>query len=442
MKVTDATSEPRATAASSHDEPPHTVVIISAVVPEPRDSGKKVVLAGMLDYWRDRVGAENVHYVLIDEPATDSSAMWANVHRIRSPSSAEQATSVLLRSVLTGRHTLQESTLFSPRVRDELRSVLADIGAELEIFDTVRMAQYASQCGLRPGVRRIVYLDDLFSVRYGRMLDLLRDHPEVNFDPLGTFRARLPAIVARAADIRGSRRLLLSWERRVVARREKQVAIEFETTLLISPEEVHRLAADAPGARVRELPPTVDVVTFERRLGPRPTFVLIGLLELAHNLDAVTAFLDECMPAVIDAMPTARVHIVGRGAPQELHARVARFGGAVSLDGFVPDLKGLLSRSTAIVVPMRFGSGIKLKLIEALAHGVPVISTPVGAEGIETGTVRGVIVERELSGFAGVMASVCEPALNAELAQAARDHYLERYSPQAAFRRYDEAFAR
>jgi osmoprotectant transport system substrate-binding protein len=103
-----------------------------------------------------------------------------------------------------------------------------------------------------------VYLDDLFSVRYQRMLDLLRARPGVALDPLGEFRSVLPRRLAQVADRRLAQITLLAAERRIVYRREIEIARSFDTSLLVSREEVGLLAKRARGSDVRVLPPLVD----------------------------------------------------------------------------------------------------------------------------------------------------------------------------------------
>ncbi|GAB3661879.1 glycosyltransferase family 4 protein [Nocardioides korecus] len=421
---------------------PRSVVLVSGVFPHPRDSGKKVMVAGLLDYWRRRVGADQVHLVLVGGGEVDLDQVDAVVHRVDRPGARTQLRSVLVRSVLTRGHTLQESALYSASVRRRLADLLGEISADLEVFDTVRMGQYAEEIPVRPGARRVIFLDDLFSVRYERMLALMREHPEVDFDPLGDFRANLPAAVGPVADRRVVRRALLAWERAVVARREQAMAELFETVMLVSPEETRRLAGRVPSARVRELRPVLDLAAPERPpLSGPPVFVLLGLLTLAHNADGVESFLERGMSGLLTAVPDAIVHVVGRGATPRIEAAAAPWGDAVRLEGFVDDLDGLLNRATALLMPLRFGSGIKIKVIEALARGLPVVSTPIGAEGVETGADRGILLVPDASAVGEVVRDLRDPARHLQLSGAARRHYEERYSLRAAFATYDEAFA-
>jgi glycosyltransferase involved in cell wall biosynthesis len=413
------------------------VVIVSAVSPYPRDAGKKVVLAGLVDYLVARLGPAQVHYVHIGRQRPDPDTFPAQLHHVEAPSSGEQVRSVLTRT-LTGRHALQESALYAPRVERALRGLLRRIDAPLEIYDTVRMAQYAERIPRRPGQRRVVYLDDLFSVRYSRMLAAMRGDPTVDVAPLGEFHRLLPRGAARVVDVRPVQRGLLRIERRLVRRRELAATEHADSCLLVSPAEAETLARATRSAEVGVLPPLVDPEVGVRDYVQPPTFVLLGMLSLPHNHDATMTFLRECLPGLRRALPEARVVIVGGGASEELQ-RTAQAAG-VELTGFVPDLSALLACACALVSPLRFGSGIKIKVLEALAHGVPVITTPVGAEGIPAGEHRGIVVEPDVARFAAHMARLADPDHNATVSQAAARHHRETYSRAAAFRHYDTLF--
>jgi len=422
--------------------PPRSVAIITAVDPTGGDSGKKVVLRGLLDYWTDRLDPASVHLVLVGDPTAGPPALDVRVHRVRRPGTPEQLRSLAWRTMATGRHAIQESMLYARRTARELDAVLREIGADLEIFDTIRMAQYADRIGIRPGTTRVVYLDDLFSVRYERMLELLQARPGVALDPLGEFRSVLPSWLAPIADRRLAQRALLTTERRLVHRREIETARSFEASLLVSSEEVDLLAKRAGGSNVHVLPPLVDVRPMAREYDGRPVFVMLGLLSLPHNSDAALTFLAGPMKELVGRMPDVLVRVIGRGASREIETVAARFPDNVSVEGFVPDLDGVLSTASALVAPLRFGSGIKIKVLEALARGVPVLCTPVAAEGIVTGPRSGILVEEDLQRFPARMVELTDIAFNTEHSAWARRHHARSYSRDAVYSMYDSAFGR
>jgi glycosyltransferase involved in cell wall biosynthesis len=165
------------------------------------------------------------------------------------------------------------------------------------------------------------------------------------------------------------------YEREVFARATRVVAVSHE---------------DAALMRERFGVPEVDVVengidgTFFAEVQPRrePGHVLfIGSLEFRPNLDAVRLLLDEVFPAVRAREPAARLSVVGRNPPPWL-VDLARREAAVELHANVPDVRPFLARAAVLAVPLRVGGGSRLKILEALACGLPVVSTRVGAEGL------------------------------------------------------------
>jgi len=109
--------------------------------------------------------------------------------------------------------------------------------------------------------------------------------------------------------------------------------------------------------------------------------LFLGALDWRPNLDAVRLLLDQVFPAVRVHEPDARLDIVGRNPPAWLEARVAKQAG-VTLHANVPDVRPYLAASGILAVPLRIGGGSRLKILEALAAGLPVVSTHVGAEGL------------------------------------------------------------
>jgi glycosyltransferase involved in cell wall biosynthesis len=127
----------------------------------------------------------------------------------------------------------------------------------------------------------------------------------------------------------------------------------------------------------------VDVAHYERiqPAADSRSILYLGSLDWRPNLDALRLLLDSLYPAVRALEPASRLLIVGRHPPDWLRQRVAREDG-VELHADVPDVRPFLERSLVMAVPLRIGGGSRLKILESLAAGLPVVSTKVGAEGL------------------------------------------------------------
>ncbi len=415
-----------------------SVALISAVDPYPVDAGKKVVLAGFVQYFVDRLGPENTHYLLIG--GQDRPEFPARLHALPKPRPAAALGNALIRSG-TGRASLQESLLRDAKVGSAIESVLAALQCSLEVYDTVRTGQYAA--GERSH-QQICYLDDLFSERYAAMLDAARRFPDVEINPLGNFAAHVPERMHFLAEVGHAQRTLLRVERRLIARSEDHAAHRFVRCLLVNDEEAAllRSRAGADAGRLQTVPPLVAAPeSAPRSYAGKPEFVFLGLLSLPHNDDGLRWFLTSVWPKVLAERPGAKLHILGKDPLPHLTRAAADHTASATFHGFVPDLTEILGRSAAMINPLRFGSGVKLKVIESLGRGIPVVSTPVGASGLASGADQGILVADDAAEFAQSLLDVTTPSLNTELSDAARAHFAHRYSREAVFAAYDAAFA-
>jgi len=167
--------------------------------------------------------------------------------------------------------------------------------------------------------------------------------------------------------------------------------------------------------------------------------VFFGLLDYAPNVDGVIYFVQKIWPRVAEAHPEARLKIIGGSAPRSLQLLA---GPRVELTGFVPDLRPHLAGAAAVVVPLRLGGGTRLKIVEAMAMGKAIVSTTLGAEGIEAIPGQDLLIEDQPEAFAdGVNRLLDSPELAAHMGQSARSLAVDRYSWSVAARAL-EAFYR
>ena len=416
-----------------------SVALISAVDPYPTDSGKKVVLAGFLEHLADRLGRYNVHYLLIGDRGSDST-FPVQLHQLPTASTARRLGNVVTLCG-TGRASLQEAMVRSPTIGSAIRSTVRSLDVDLEIYDTIRMAQFATARG--GSVRQVCYIDDLHSERYRLMLAALKSFPEAEFSPLGDFAHHVPVVVRGLAGLASVQRALLRLESRLVRRSEDAAARAFDACLLMNLAEARLLSARAavPAERVLAVPPLVNVAEGASRVPDEtPTFVFLGLLSLPHNEDGLSDFLRNVWPRVLALRPDACLRVIGRGCRPALRGLADRQCGTVSVEGYVPDLNAVFRTATALVNPLRFGTGIKIKVIEALGRGLPVASSPMGVSGIAYGDDAGILVAAEPQAMADTMARMTDPEVNKALSAAAAAHFAAEYARPAVFARYDEAF--
>jgi sugar transferase (PEP-CTERM/EpsH1 system associated) len=178
---------------------------------------------------------------------------------------------------------------------------------------------------------------------------------------------------------------------RLTARRmadlEKRVAQAFDAHAVVSPADRSRLLEIAPGARVFVIDNGVDVNHYSeatpgrQEIARRSRVIFVGSMDYHANVDAVLHFARDIWPEIHSRDPRMVFTIVGRNPADEVHA-LAQLPG-IEVTGTVEDVRPFYRDAVAAVVPLRVGGGSRLKILEAMAASVPVISSRLGAEGIE-----------------------------------------------------------
>jgi GT2 family glycosyltransferase len=137
------------------------------------------------------------------------------------------------------------------------------------------------------------------------------------------------------------------------------------------------------------------------------------------NVDGLAWFINEVFPFIQARVPWATLRITG-GSPPERLTRNARFG--ISFEGHVPNLTPLYETARCIIVPLRFGSGVKIKTIEALQYSVPVVATSIGAEGIDLHGTDAITIEDDPAKFGDAVSTLL---VNGDAWAAQRSRILE-----------------
>jgi polysaccharide biosynthesis protein PslH len=157
----------------------------------------------------------------------------------------------------------------------------------------------------------------------------------------------------------------------------------FDHVIAVSEQDREAMSGMVDPARISVVPTGVDLDRYRYEPDARPAeplVVFVGSMDWEANIDGVEFFCQQVWPRVLGKVPTARFRIVGRNP----HPRVKKLACAsVEVTGAVPSTVGHLQEAAVIVVPLRMGSGTRIKIYEGMAMGKATVSTPVGAEGLD-----------------------------------------------------------
>lgn len=219
--------------------------------------------------------------------------------------------------------------------------------------------------------------------------------------------------------------------------RELELALIRATdmTVVVSETEGRQIEADVTGTKLVVIPTVYKVEPFVPPPADRSGILFVGGFEHPPNIDAAIRLVKDVMPLVWRELGDVEVTIVGSKPPPEVQALATP---VVDVLGWVEDLRPLLERSRAMVVPLSYGAGLKGKITQSLAVGLPVVTTPVGAEGFEDAGDC-MLVARDARELADHVIRVCrEDELWQRLSQAGQVLVAEHCSPELITRRFAE----
>ena len=294
----------------------------------------------------------------------------------------------------------------------------------------------------------VVQISSLEMMAYPRVLSRPGgQRPHVVFDDINAeYQLQRRACLTDLAQPRRLHAALYSavqWRR--LHRYEARLCRESDAVVVVSATDTALLRQVAPEGRYVVLPNGVDTSAFAYRPalsareaaipeGHAPELLFTGTMDFRPNVDAMLWFAEAILPRLRRARPELRCLVVGKmPAPRLLAA--ARTCPGLEVTGAVPDVRPYLARAAVYVVPMRLGSGTRLKVLEAMAAGVPVVSTRMGLEGIAAVPGEHAYVADTPAAFAdAVLRLLADPTEATRLAQHARalveTHYdWERLTP-------------
>jgi glycosyltransferase involved in cell wall biosynthesis len=350
------------------------VLLLTQVLPFPPDSGPKVKTWNLIKWLARRHDVTLASFVR-RETARELDALRRHcrvVHAVPMRRGALRDAGFLAASLASG-----EPFLMRRDHRAAMQKLVQRLAAETRFdivhADQLNMAQYAARV---PGARTVLDAHNALWVLYRRLAD------------------RTPP---------GPRKWLLTREWRRLREYEGRAGRAADVVLAVSTEDRDALAeAMGSGRDITVLPIAVDVDEIRplRRRSDADRIVHLGTMYWPPNVDAVRWFVEQVYSRVRAARPDVGLDVIGARPPREIRALAGR-GSGIHVAGYVADPTANLERAAVVIVPVQAGSGMRVKILTALAQALPVVSTTVGCEGIAVEPGVHLLVADDPADFAG-----------------------------------------
>ena len=327
----------------------------------------------------------------------------------------------------TGLHCLSRRPLqlhywYAPQMQGKINELLEQEDFELIHAHLFRMGQYVTEV---QGPAKVLDLCDSLALNLSRRAEL-----ESN-----------PWLAKIKLDCT-PKRFLVKLEENRVRRYEVDIMKAFDCGTVVARFDRDYLLKQDNSLNLSIVPMGVDLGYFQPKstAQPSPMLLFTGTMNYFPNADAAIYFCNEIFPRIREQNPNAEFYIVGNHPSDPVKRLEAQDG--VVVTGYVPDVRPYFEKASVFVAPLRAGSGIQTKNLEAMAMGVPVVTTPVGAMGLEADIGKELLVADTPTAFAeNVVHLLNDEHLRERLARTARTRVETNYSWEAIGDRLKKVYA-
>lgn len=302
----------------------------------------------------------------------------------------------------------------SNKVQRVIDEVIENWAPDVVICDMVRttvfLEKWVDKCPI------IANLDDLLSIRYGRQ-------SEVSSIRLAWSGKRFGWLL-KFPLAQHIFRTILRVEANRLSRYEIHVARRFAHTVLVSEIETNILRRLSCSDQVSCWPMGFDITNSLDMAPMQDKVVFVGAMSVPHNIAAVMFFVESILPLVKQQVPGVKFEVVGKDPPASI-TNIEE----VHFTGYVPNVSVRLRQAKIVVAPLVFGSGIKTKVLEAVANQRPVVATSVAAEGLDFISGQDIMISDDPEEFAKyVVRLLKDPVFGTKLSVSAANKLVRTHS--------------
>lgn len=355
------------------------MMFITNRLPFPNTDGRKNLLQQYIQQIKDiypECQIVNLSFVDDNKYLKDKPDAISRLVCLELPGMAEKLFNVLVYSLLMRKWPIQVSVYYSRRTHRLIKEIALEEQPEFIFYDMVRVAEYVTD----GTSQKVLSYDDLLSLRYERQLQWFHYIPSV----FGGFSDKLPDGIKRFANLKFIQKWLVSFESKLLHKYEKHVANNFQHLIFTSPKEAETFRDIVRHRSCLGIPMRFDPdkkMTGNPRTYDRNKIVFLGKMDIPHNTSAVVYFCEKIWPRMKQQAPKAKFYIVGKSPSAEV-LQLQKDYPDIIVTGEVDNVKRIVSDAALMIAPLLFGTGIKTKIVEAMSWGVPVVTNPIGSEGI------------------------------------------------------------
>ena len=225
----------------------------------------------------------------------------------------------------------------------------------------------------------------------------------------------------------------------IVRRFERWMYTTYDRTVVIAEKDRQVLLSLQPKLAVDVIPNGIELERYPWRGEGREaeTLLFVGNYEYPPNQDAARLLVDRVLPQIWRELPEAKLRLVGNNPPDWLKERA---DARIEVTGQVPEVQPYLAKATAFVCPLRIGAGLKNKLLEALAMGIPVVATALSLDGINVTDGESAIIAEQDEMAGATVKLLSDEGLRRRLSQRGRQLVESEYTWQQTASRYEQLY--
>jgi len=373
------------------------VMFLASRFPYPGKSGRERTLLEYLSFLK---GNSEVYFYFFGKKEL-SKDLIANFRKeyclkevkfLKLPSLLFSLLRVLNGSLIQHKKSIQENIFYSRAIEKFLVNELYTKNIDIIFTDMIRTAHYFEYIN-KKGILKIFDMDDMISKRY----KYLQAQKDINI--LGSFSENLPTFISMVVE-KIIRKFVLKLEEKLVEKRELELINKYDKTILVSPKEASLLRKKTGKYNIYYVYPSVKTESINLTIEKiYPSISFMGLLNVPHNEKALLKFIKEIFPEIKRIYPDIKFYIAGANPTEKIREEVAKYSSNIILLGYVKDFKNYLMKTNIFVAPIYFGTGIKTKILDAMSLRMPVVTTPIGVEGLKVRHLENIIIVRNKKEF-------------------------------------------